>query len=153
VERALAAWDGPLPAVAALHPADLAAVLEDVRRTGAFLSAEAAAARLVAAMEERFAAVAHATAGGGRPRVAALEWIARLMGAGNWIPELVRIAGGEPVLGTAGRHSAWISWDDLHGADPDVVVVIPCGFDLPRVRAEIGALGADARWRELRAVR
>lgn len=152
VERALAAWTEPRPAVAALHPADLAAVVDDIRRTGTFLSAEARAERLVREMEDRFAAVDRATAGGTRPRVACLEWIDPLMGAGNWIPELVRIAGGEPVLGTAGRHSAWISWNDLAAADPDVLLVIPCGFDLARTGLELRALAKDRRWREMRAV-
>jgi len=153
VERALAGWPEDPPAVAALHPSDLRAVLEDIRRTGAFLGAEGAAAGVIERMADRFDAVRRGSGAGERPRVALLEWTDPLMGAGNWMPELVRIAGGEPVLGIAGRHSAWISADDLEEADPDVIVVVPCGFDLVRAAAELRALAAHPRFRGLRAVR
>mgnify|MGYP003571110044 FL=1 len=58
------------------------------------------------------------------------------MAAGNWVPELVAMAGGEDVFGTAGEHAPWITWDDLATADPDVIVFMPCGFDLARSTAE-----------------
>ena len=153
VERALAGWPGDPPAVAALHPASLSAALDDIRRAGAFLSARGKADRLVAETAARFEAIRLRTAGRPRPRVACLEWTDPLMGSGNWIPELVRIAGGESVLGTAGRHSAWISEDDLEAADPDVLVVVPCGFALDRAVAELLALAKHPRFRALRAFR
>ena len=153
VERALAGWRGDPPAVAALHPANLSAALDDIRRAGAFLSAGAEADRLVAGIAARFEAIRRRTADRPRPRVACLEWTDPLMGAGNWVPELVRIAGGEPVLGAAGRHSEWISEDDLEAADPDVLVVVPCGFALGRAVAELLALAERLRFRALRAFR
>jgi iron complex transport system substrate-binding protein len=153
VERALDGWPKDPPAVAALHPSDLGAVLEDIRRTGAFLDAEREATGVIERMSNRFDDVRRATGAGERPRVALLEWTDPLMGAGHWMPELVRIAGGEPVLGIAGRHSAWISAEDLEEADPDVLVVVPCGFDLVRAAAELCALAAHPRFRGLRAVR
>ena len=152
VERALAGW--PVrPAVAALHPSDLSAVIEDIRRTGTFLEAAGPAERAIDRMRARFDAVRRASGEGPRPRVACLEWTDPLMGAGNWIPELVRIAGGEPVLGVAGRHSDWISAEDLRRADPDVIVVIPCGFDLDRAAAELRALAGRPELADLRAMR
>jgi iron complex transport system substrate-binding protein len=152
VERALAGW--PVrPAVTALHPSDLSAVIEDIRRTGMFLEAAARAERVIERMRARFDAVRRASGGGPRPRVACLEWTDPLMGAGNWIPELIRIAGGEPVLGIAGRHSDWISAEDLRRADPDVIVVIPCGFDLDRAAAELRALAGRPELADLRAMR
>jgi iron complex transport system substrate-binding protein len=153
VERALASWRKDRPAVVALHPASLEAALDDIRRTGAFLSARAEADRLIAGIAARFEAVRLRAGAGSRPRVACLEWTEPLMGAGNWIPELVRIAGGDPVIGVAGRHSAWISEDDLEAADPDVIVVVPCGFPLDRAAAELRALAARPRFRALRAIR
>ena len=70
--------------------------------------------------------------GGPPPRVACIEWTDPLMAAGNWVPELVHMAGGEDVFGTAGEHAPWITWEDLKAADPDVIVFMPCGFGLER---------------------
>jgi iron complex transport system substrate-binding protein len=75
------------------------------------------------------------------------------MGAGNWMPELVAMAGGEPLFGEAGEHSPWLAWESLREADPDVIVVVPCGFDLARTEAEMASLTARPGWNDLRAVR
>jgi iron complex transport system substrate-binding protein len=71
-----------------------------------------------------------------RPRVAVVEWLDPPMAAGNWVPEMVRLAGGEDPLGQAGRHSHWIEWAELATADPDIVILAPCGFGLDRVIEE-----------------
>jgi iron complex transport system substrate-binding protein len=75
------------------------------------------------------------------------------MGAGNWIPELIERAGGESALGRAGHDAAWSSLDALAAADPDVLVIAPCGFDLARTRSELGPLVDAPGFRALRAVR
>jgi iron complex transport system substrate-binding protein len=75
------------------------------------------------------------------------------MAAGNWTPELVRIAGGTNLVGEVGLHSPRMSWDDLSASDPDVIVVAACGFDLARTRRELGPLLAHPSWPALRAVR
>ena len=85
--------------------------------------------------------------------MACVEWLAPLMAAGNWIPELVEIAGGRNLLGAAGVHSPWLQWDELTSSDPDVVVLMPCGFDVERTLQEATALRTNDCWRELRAVR
>ena len=74
------------------------------------------------------------------------------MVAGNWVPELIDIAGGESVLATPGQHSPWVEWDQLAAADPDVLVLMPCGFRIPQTLEELPALAADPRWQALRAV-
>jgi iron complex transport system substrate-binding protein len=75
------------------------------------------------------------------------------MAAGNWMPELVALAGGESVFGAIGAHSPWLEWEALRAADPDVVVVMPCGFGLARTRAELPPLLAQQGFGALRAVR
>jgi iron complex transport system substrate-binding protein len=75
-----------------------------------------------------------------------------LMSAGNWIPELVEMAGGINLLGVAGQHSPWLQWADLLSADPDVIVIMPCGFDLDRTRQEAAQLQQHPHWATLRAV-
>jgi len=104
-----------------------------------------------------------APADGGRPsdgrqdaepsRVAMLEWLEPPMAAGNWVPELITLAGGVDALGKAGEHSHWITWDDVIAADPDVVVLAPCGFTVDRVVAEAGAPAIRNRLKMLRAFR
>ena len=88
-----------------------------------------------------------------RPTVACVEWIDPLMAAGNWMPELVEMAGGLNLFGEAGKHSPWMTWEQLVERDPDVIVVLPCGFDMPRSRQEMPALTDRSEWPRLRAVR
>ena len=88
-----------------------------------------------------------------KPRVAIIEWIEPLMAAGNWMPTLVAMAGGIDVLGREGRHSEWITWDDLSRADPDLIVVAPCGFRIEDSQRDFHLLTAHPIWQSLRAVR
>ena len=75
------------------------------------------------------------------------------MAAGNWVPELVELAGGKNLFGEAGRHSPWLDWKSVREKNPDVLIAMPCGFDLARTRAEIGALTSQPDWPKLRAVK
>ena len=75
------------------------------------------------------------------------------MAGGNWVPELVAMAGGVDIRGEAGRQAPWMSWDELAQADPEVIVVMPCGFDIARSRHELAALSGRSGWAELGAVR
>ncbi len=87
-----------------------------------------------------------------RPKVVTIEWIAPLMSGGNWLPELVRMAGGVPVLDETGARSRYLNWEDLLAADPDVIVILPCGFDLERTRTEAQTLLKQENWLQLSAV-
>ncbi|MNX64851.1 corrinoid ABC transporter substrate-binding protein [compost metagenome] len=75
------------------------------------------------------------------------------MAGGNWVPELVTLAGGDNLFGEAGKHSPWMTWEALAAADPEVIVLLPCGFDLSRTRAEAAHLAAHPAWASLKAVR
>jgi iron complex transport system substrate-binding protein len=88
-----------------------------------------------------------------RPSVACLEWLDPLMGAGNWIPEMVELAGGKNLFGTAGQHSGAFAFEQLRAANPDVLIALPCGFDLARTRREFTELLRQPGWAELKAVR
>jgi iron complex transport system substrate-binding protein len=87
------------------------------------------------------------------PSVACIEWIDPLMAAGNWMPELVEMAGGTNLFGEAGKHAPWMTWEQLRQRDPDVIVVLPCGHDIERSRQDMPALTARPGWAELKAVR
>lgn len=87
-----------------------------------------------------------------RPRVATIEWIDPLMSGGNWLPELINMAGGTPVLDETGARSRYVDWQELHNANPDVIVIMPCGFDLDRTRQEAQTLTQRSDWSQLKAV-
>ena len=88
-----------------------------------------------------------------RPAVACVEWLDPLMAAGNWVPEMVHLAGGRDLLGASGGHSAWLEWEKFARSDPDVIVLMPCGFGLERTRRESSFLTNHPGWRDLRAVK
>lgn len=150
LEQALADWTGEAPTLVSLAPDTLSDVWDDHRRVGAATGRDAEA--VVRGLQEQLAALS-ASLTGERPTVAAIEWIDPLMAAGNWIPELIEIAGGQPLLAAAGQHSPFIGFDDLAAADPDVIVLMPCGFRIGQSLSEIDALTGQPGWAELSAVR
>ena len=87
-----------------------------------------------------------------RPSVACIEWIDPLMLAGHWIPQLVEIAGGRSIWGVAGQHSDYLPLQDLAASDPEVIIVMPCGFGIRRSFEEMPALTRQPEWHRLRAV-
>jgi iron complex transport system substrate-binding protein len=117
------------------------------------LGRRAAGQALVAGLRARLDRWRQVAAGLPRPPVVCLEWIDPPFAMGNWGPELVALAGGQDLLGAAGAHSAAVTWEAVRAADPQVLVVAPCGFDLARTRAEMPALTARPGWGALRAVR
>jgi iron complex transport system substrate-binding protein len=142
--------------IVALNPRSLGDVLADVRTLGAATQRNREAAQLVAALEARVSAVRWKTAGialEDRPRTACLEWIEPPMLAANWTPELLNWAGGRCELTEPERHSGYTTWEDIARFDAEVVVVMPCGFDLARSRVEAQSLTALREWSRLSAVR
>jgi iron complex transport system substrate-binding protein len=147
VEQSIASRLSSAPRVVALNPGSLAAIWDDFRQVGeaAGIDAEPLIARLQACLEPVLRP--------DPPTVACIEWIEPLMAAGNWTPELIALAGGIDVFGTAGVHSPWIAFEDLLARDPDVIVVAPCGFDLERTRQELHWLTDRPQFASLKAVR
>ena len=154
VENAFADWtDARAPRIVALNPSTLEDVYADIRRTACALEDPGAGERLVAEMRRRISDVESRSRALGRPRVAAIEWMSPLMVAGNWMPELIEAAGGTSVLASAGRHSPWTPWPALQEADPDVILLLPCGFSMDRTGSDLPLLEAQPEWQSLRAVR
>jgi len=153
VRAALAEMTGGDPGLASLKAMTLSEVWADVARIGAAAGVPEAGRRLAADLDGRVAELRRRAEGLARPRVAAIEWLDPPMAAGNWVPELIDAAGGTDIFGRAGAHAPWLAWDDLRAADPDVLVLLPCGFDIARTRAELPALARQPGWDSLRAVR
>ncbi len=145
------------PKVLSLEPHTLQEVLDCLLRVGRELGVADVARQRVAALRERLGtvrdAVQEAVADGGRPPVAAVEWLDPLWPAGHWVPEQIRYAGGAPLLAAPGEHTAAIRWETLREARPEVVVLMPCGFPPERTLAEWRALTALPGWEDLPAVR
>ena len=153
VEKALTEWVGEPPRLVSLDPRTLGDVWTDIGRVAEALGAVDRGRALTEELAGRITEVAERTQRiRSRPSVACVEWIDPLMAAGNWMPELVLLAGGNPRFGEPGAHSPWLEWGELRTADPDAIVVMPCGFDLARTRKELPPLLEQPGFGALRAV-
>jgi len=154
VERALARTVPSNPRIVSLAPSTLGDVFSDIRRVAESLERPESSERLLQELSRRVSEVGEKTGSlSNRPLVACIEWFDPLMISANWVPELVRVAGGEPLFLETGEKSARIQPHDLVTADPDVIVLLPCGFDIARARTEIPVLQTLPGWSELSAVR
>jgi iron complex transport system substrate-binding protein len=140
------------PTIVSLNPQSMQEILDDIRRVGAATGRCNAAMALVDNLRQRIEQV------GGRepdrrPRVVCLEWFEPLYSAGHWVPEMVALAGGHDVIGRAGEPSAKIDWRQVVEAQPEVMLLMPCGFDVRRTVRESTPLRALPGWNELPAVR
>ena len=88
-----------------------------------------------------------------RPSIAAIEWIDPLMAAGNWVPQLIKFAGGKNLFGEAGKHSPWMKYNDLVDQNPEIIIVMPCGYDIKKSLTEIKILESKKGWSSIKAVR
>ena len=136
---ALAAAIESGPEVLALDPRTLGEVLGDVRTLAEATGRRDEGVALIADASSRIDRVRLAVRAQRRPRVAALEWLDPVFAAGHWTPQMIDYAGGDDVLGMVGEHSETRTWDEVAAAEPDVVVVMPCGYDAARAHAEAQA--------------
>ena len=142
------------PRVLSLTPHSLADVWDDIRRVGEATGRRREAQALAITLEQRVAAIEMKTAQAGtRPRVLCLEWLAPFYVGGHWVPEMVAKAGGEDVLGRAGEPSFRVTSEQILESRPDVIVVMPCGYNLKRVVAECAVERFPESWQCLPAVR
>ncbi len=140
--RAIAEEIETRPDVISLDPRTLGEVLGDVRTLAQATGRRDAGVALVEEAAARIDRVRLAVRDRRRPRVAALEWLDPVYVAGHWTPQLIEYAGGLDLLGMPGEHSERRSWAEVAAAEPDVVVVMPCGYDAPRAHAEALQFGA-----------
>ena len=153
VRRAAERLD-PSPEVISLDPHGVGDVLEDILRVGRHTGRESSAHHVAFNLRARIDAVRRAVARTeGAPSVACVEWMDPVIAAGHWIPEMVEIAGGRDALVEPGAPSPRMEMDALLEADPDVLILMPCGMDVARARAEFDSLPNPDVWRRLSAVR
>ena len=142
------------PEVVSLEPMALPDIWRDIHAVAASLGAAERGERLVDTLTARLEDLrARTDRLAKRPVLACIEWIDPLMYAANWVPELVDLAGGTAMTGEAGRHSGYMEMAELVERDPDVIAVMPCGFDIERSLQEMPALTSHPGWADLAAVR
>ncbi len=153
VERAMAGSISSNPKLVALEPNGLDDIWKDINRVASACGMASKGDEVVATLRHRMTRISTRAHGARRrPRLACIEWHEPLMAAGNWVPELVELANGENLFGKPGMHSPWMVWDELVASDPDVIITMPCGFDLERTRQEMYWLTGRQGWPQLRAV-
>lgn len=151
-EAACHLLDSP-PEIISLEPNSLADIYADIKRVGTALGVNEKSELLVDKIKSAMAEInKKASAAAQKPRVVLIEWIDPLMAAGNWMPELVELAGGKNILGEAGKHSPVMSWKEVTDADPDVLIITPCGFNIEATLEEMPLLTSKQGWSELRAL-
>lgn len=153
VEMAVCELTSSKPAIVSLEPNSLEDVWADIGRVGMALGANDRAEELIDELKSRMDDIVQRTHWlETNPSVAYIEWIDPLMAGGNWMPELVAMAGGVNLFGEAGKHSPWMTWEELVAADPEIIFVSPCGFDIQRTLEEMHLLSNRSEWKTLKAV-
>ncbi len=153
VEQALCTWTDSRARIVSLRPHTMDDVYTDIEAVAAAIGRPDAGRDLVATMQSRIADVARTVEGRMRPKLGFVEWIEPPMSGGHWMPELITIAGGISPFGVPGENSPWITWDDVATADPDILLVAPCGYDIATSLPEMTALRNNPLFMSLRAVR
>jgi iron complex transport system substrate-binding protein len=151
VEAAACELIGSRPQIISLEPNQLSDVWNDIEVVANALNVPERGKKLTAEMQQRMAEIS-AKAPRDKLSLAYIEWIDPLMAGGNWMPELIERAGATNLFGVAGLHSPPLQWDAFVSADPDVIVVAPCGFDIPRTLEDMHFLTEHDEWSTLKAV-
>jgi iron complex transport system substrate-binding protein len=141
------------PRIVTLNPHSLANVCADIRVLGEATSRSEQANKVIEEFEQGVETVERAIASFPRQRVLCLEWLDPLYIAGHWVPEMVARAGGVDVFGRAGEPSFRVEWDAILAAQPEVIVIMPCGYRLEQAVAEFRSLPLPQGWQDLPAVR
>jgi iron complex transport system substrate-binding protein len=140
------------PKIVSLNPHSLAEILEDILRVGNATGRDSAATALVHNLRERIHKIGMGEPDY-RPRVVCLEWFEPLYVAGHWVPEMVALAGGFDLMGRKGEPSHKVEWRQVMSANPDVILLMPCGFDVRRTVKESAPLRKLEGWNDLPAVK
>jgi iron complex transport system substrate-binding protein len=154
VEEALENYLDKEAHIISLQPNRLADIFNDIKTVAAALNVAAAGDTLLEELEERVDIIRHKLKfSESKPTVACIEWLEPMMLSGNWIPDLVSASGGVSILAEAGEHSPYIKWEDIRLQDPDVLLVMPCGFAIGRTLKEIDILLQQPGFDQLKAVK
>ena len=153
VENAVEHILGINPLIISLQPKDLGDIGEDIKFVANSIGVPNEGAELSEKFERQLEKLKYFKRIKNKPTIACLEWIEPLMYAGNWVPQMVEIAGGVNLFGQSGKHSSWSEYDTLIKSNPDKIILMPCGYDLNKTRSEIKPLLELSDWGMLKAVK
>ena len=153
VENALKNITGLSSMVISVEPNSVEDIFNDILTIAEILNVRPKGKELVELIKAKIDSTEKIVYQKSSPSVAAIEWIDPLMAAGNWVPQLIRVAGGKNLFGEAGKHSPWMKYNDLVEQDPEIIIVMPCGYDIKKSLIEIKTLESKKGWGSLKAVR
>ena len=153
VENALKNITGLSSRVISVEPNSIEDIFNDILTIAEILNVRKKGKELVELIKAKIDSTEKIVYQKSSPSVAAIEWIDPLMAAGNWVPQLIRVAGGKNLFGEAGKHSPWMKYNDLVEQDPEIIIVMPCGYDIKKSSIEIKTLESKKGWGSLKAVR
>ncbi len=140
--------------VISLKPMKFDDILEDILKVGEAIDRKTQAEKLAAELKSRAKYIADKTeAIGYRPKVACIEWIDPIMVAGNWMPEMIKMCGGQPVTGETGKHSKKATLEEIAGKQPEKIIITPCGFSVEQSMRDIYILTENPLWQQIEAVK
>ncbi len=153
LQKAVRKTFGDTTQVVSVSPSTLQGIFKSFQNIADALDVSKKGQDLVESIQNRFDDILDRTQELEKPSVVALEWLDPLMTGGNWMPEMIKIAGGVPHLAEAGKHSPWCTWDDIHSLDPDILLIVPCGYGINKTMGEMGVLTKNEGWKDLAAVK
>ena len=153
VENALKNITGLSSRVISVEPNSVEDIVNDILTIAEILNVRKKGKELVELIKAKIDSTEKIVYQKSSPSVAAIEWIDPLMAAGNWVPQLIKVAGGKNLFGEAGKHSPWMKYNDLVEQDPEIIIVMPCGYDIKKSLIEIKTLERKKGWGSLKAVR
>ena len=153
VESAVESLAGIKPKIISLQPNSLADIWNDIKVVSRGLDVEDRALQLIKTMKDKIQKLNQSVKDLPFQTVACIEWVDPLMAAGNWVPTLVELAGGQNLFGEAGKHSPWMDFKALKAKDPDVIIVMPRGYNISKTIKEMKVLTDHPQWGSLNAVK
>ena len=140
------------PNIISVEPNSVKDIFKDIKIIAEALNVVDKGADLIDFMKNRIRTLKKSYNVKSELTVAAIEWIDPLMAAGNWVPELIEMAGGINLFGESGKHSPWMEYKDLIEKDPHTIIIMPCGYNIQKSIMEIDSLIKQKGWKEINAV-
>lgn len=141
------------PQIISLNPISLDNIFEDIMKIANALDSNKNGCDLVDNIKQNFKNLKHKTEKLSKPKVAAIEWLDPIMAGGNWMPDLVEIAGGNNLFGKSGHHSPWMEWQNVVNSNPDILLLLPCGYSIEKTKMELDFILNLKDWNNLNAVK
>ena len=139
--------------IISLQPNTLGEVFDDIKKVANGLNLDKITTEgLIKPLKQRVEDIRIKSSKKIKRSVACVEWIDPLMAAGNWIPELVKLSGGEDIFGKSGKDSHWINFDEIESYDPEIIIFLPCGYNIEKTKEEVESLiTKESKWSNLKA--